>query len=184
MIADSEAAVLLNRIAAGSEAALTEFYRAFEHSIYRYAHQKLNDPHEAADILNEVMLEVWNGARRFEGRSRVSTWVLGIARYKILDRLRARRPATTNLDSMADIEDTAAPDPVASSAAAEQAEWIRRCLQTLSDQHREVVHLTFYQGLSYPEIALIAGCPEGTVKTRMYHARKALQRCLQRIQAL
>ncbi|MDZ7736091.1 MAG: sigma-70 family RNA polymerase sigma factor [Gammaproteobacteria bacterium] len=182
MTTESEAVVLLNRIAAGNQAALEGFYRAFEHSIYRYAHLKLNDPHEAADILNEVMLEVWNGAERFEGRSRVSTWVLGIARHKILDRLRARRPDTTDLDSGMDIEDTGAPDPVALSAAAEQAREVRRCLQELSDRQREVVYLTYYQGLSYPEIAVVADCPEGTVKTRMYHARKALQRCLERMQ--
>ncbi len=183
MITDSDAAILLNRIATGSETALAEFYRAFEHSIYRYAHLKLNDYHEAADILNEVMLEVWNGAARFEGRSRVSTWVLGITRHKVLDRLRARRPESSDADSMAGIEDTSTPGPLANTAAAEQADWIRRCLQELSEPHREVVHLTFYQGLSYPEIAVIAGCPEGTVKTRMFHAKKALQRCLEHIQA-
>lgn len=182
MIPDSEAAALLDRIAARSETALAEFYNAFEHSVYRYAHARLNDSHEAADILNEVMLEVWNGAGRFEGRSKVSTWVLGIARHKILDRLRARRSDTVDLEEQGDIEDAAAPDPVAVSAAVEHADWIRRCLQKLSDAHREVVHLTFYQGLSYPEIAVIAGCPEGTVKTRMYHARKALQRCLEHLQ--
>ncbi len=183
MTTEPEAVALLNRIATGNQAALEDFYRVFEHSIYRYAHLKLNDPHEAADILNEVMLEVWNGARRFEGRSKVSTWVLGIARHKILDRLRARRPGTTDLESGAEIEDTDGRGPADLSAAAEQAREVRRCLQQLSDQHREVVYLTYYQGLSYPEIAVIADCPEGTVKTRMYHARKALQRCLERIQA-
>ena len=183
MTAESEAVAMLDRIATGSQAALEDFYHAYEHSVYRYAHLKLNDPHEAADILNEVMLEVWNGAQRFEGRSKVSTWVLGIARHKILDRQRARRPDTTDVDAREDLEDTGSPDPVDLSAADEQAEEIRRCLQELSDRQREVVYLTYYQGLSYPEIAVIADCPEGTVKTRMFHARKVLQRCLESIQA-
>lgn len=184
MTADTEGVALLDRIAAGNQSALEDFYHAYEHSVYRYAYLRLNDPHEAADILNEVMLEVWHGAERFEGRSRVSTWLLGIARHKILDHLRRRRPDITDLDAEeAEIEDADSPGPLDLSAAAEQAEEVRRCLQELSDRQREVVYLTYYQGLSYPEIAAIADCPEGTVKTRMYHARKVLLRCLERIQA-
>lgn len=176
-----EGPVLLRRMTTGDESALAEFYYAFEHTVYRYAHLKLNDPHEAADILNEVMLDIWNRPDRFEGRSKLSTWILGITRHKVMDRLRKRRPNVTALDEQDDIEDPGVTDPAAHTSAAEQADLVRRCLAELSDLHREVVYLTFYQGLSYPEIAAIAECPEGTVKTRMYHAKRALQHCLEKL---
>lgn len=172
---------LLRRMAAGDESALSEFYYAFEHTVYRYACLKLNDPHEANDILNEVMLDIWNSADRFEGRSKLSTWVLGITRHKVMDRLRKRRPNVTALDEEDEMEAPGVTDPAAHTSAAEQADLVRRCLAELSELQREVVYLTFYQGLSYPEIAAIADCPQGTVKTRMYHAKRALQLCLEKL---
>ena len=84
---DSYNRTLLEQMAQGSEKALTEFYKAFEPRIFAFAKIRLNDSYEAADLLNEVMWEVWRGANRFEGRSSVATWVFGIANYKILDRL-------------------------------------------------------------------------------------------------
>lgn len=173
-----EDAALLRRIAQGDEDALAGFYWAHQARVYRFALSRLNDPYDAADILNEVMLEVWRTASRFAGRSAPTTWVLGIARHKVLDRLRARgRHPADELDES--IPDRDAPAPADVVAAAEDARRVRRCLEGLSDAHREVVHLAFYEDLSYAEIATIAGVPEGTVKTRMYHARRALQHCLE-----
>ena len=168
---------LLKRIAQGDESAMADFYRGFESTVYRFILSRLNDSFEAADILNEVMLEVWRSAGRFEGRSAVSSWVLGIARYKTIDRLRKRRPeAQEELED--DIVDTDSPDPAEAVAASENSGFVQHCMEKLSAAHREVVHLAFFQDLSYGEIAAIVGCPEGTVKTRMFHAKRALQHCL------
>ena len=90
---------LLQRIADGDEDALGAFYRLFEGRIYRFALSRLNDVFDAADILNEVMFEVWRGAARFEGRSAVSSWVLGIAHHKTIDRLRKRTPELRSIIS-------------------------------------------------------------------------------------
>lgn len=175
-----EAHELLDRIARGDESALGDFYRAFEGPVYRFVLSRLNDSFEAADIVNEVMMEVWRHAARFEGRSKVTTWVFGIARHKTIDRLRKRRPDHgEELDE--NLPDDDSPDPVACLVAAENAEFIRLCMERLSEPHREVVHLAFFEDLPYAEIAGIVDCPEGTVKTRMFHAKKALQRCLQRL---
>ena len=89
--ADIDGEALLRRIAAGEEAAMAEFYKTYENPLYRFILSRLNDPFEAADILNEVMLEVWRGAGRFQGRSTVKSWIFGIARHKTLDRLRSRQ---------------------------------------------------------------------------------------------
>ena len=137
---------------------------------------RLGNTADAADILNEVMLEVWRHANRFEGRSRPLTWVLGIAHHKAIDQLRRRKEPHVDVDEV-DIPDDV---PTAADALAglEDAERVRQCVEKLSAAHRLVVHLAFYDDLSYPEIAVLADCPVGTVKTRMFHARQLLKRCL------
>ncbi len=174
---DGQAATLLAAIADGSEPALERFYRTYEGVVYTFALRRLGEPADAADVLNETMLEVWRGAGRFEQRARVRTWLLGIAHHKILDRMRRRgRRREDELDPA--MPDDEAEPAWASIAAAQDAGRLRACLDRLSDAHREVVHLAFFEDLSYPEIARLVGCPEGTVKTRMFHARRALKRCL------
>lgn len=170
---------LLKRIAAGSNDAMVDFYRHFESKVYAYALRKLNDPHASADIVNEVMMAVWQGADRFQGNAKVSTWLIGIAHNKVIDRIRKNaRTESEQLDeSLPDADNPTAVDLV---ARAEDAERLSDCMERLSQAHREVVHLAFFEDLSYSEIADVVGCPEGTVKTRMLHAKQNLKRCLNR----
>ena len=79
---------LLLEIAVGSQSAMEQLYQNFESRLYHFALNRLHDNFEAADVVNEVMLQVWRGAGRFQGRSKVSTWIFGIAHNKIVDRLR------------------------------------------------------------------------------------------------
>ena len=181
---DAESAeALLERIAAGSEAALEAFYRLTHQRVYAFTLKRVGDPAVAADILNDVMLQVWHHAGRFEGRSRAMTWVLGIAHHKVMDALRrrGREDRHEELDDSIPDEDSAG--GIDAVAGVEDASAVRRCLEKLSDAHRTVVHLAFFEDLSYAEIADIAGCPLGTVKTRMMHAKNALKRCLQALGA-
>ncbi len=179
---ESEGRQLLQRIASGNEAALADFYRLYEARIYRFAQARLNDPFAAADILNEVMLEVWKQAGHFEGRSKLSTWLLGITRHKVLDRLRLRqRSHPSQHQELDDRLADESPSHEAVIAAARDAERLRQCLDRLPDSQREVLHLAFYEDLGYREIASLVDCPEGTVKSRVYHAKEALKRCLSRL---
>lgn len=173
----NDAAALLTRMAAGSETALREFYRQFHGQVYAFALKHLRDPADAADVLNEVMLEVWRSAGRFEGRSKVLTWVLGIAHHKAVDRLRRRKNRVHDeLDDQ--IEDADSPNATDLIAAAQNAALLHRCLDGLSDTHRQIMHLAYFEDLSCEEISEISECPVGTVKTRMFHARRLLKRCL------
>ena len=177
---EAQALGWLAAVAAGSEAALAEFYRAFQGRVYAFALKRLGNPAEAADVVNDTMLQVWRTADRFEGRSRALTWVLGIANHKVLDKLRQRgRDATEELDE--ELPDSRAADACELIAHQQHSEYLRRCLQTLSGVQRQVVQLAFFDELSYPEIASVMDCPEGTVKTRMFHARQGLKRCLSRL---
>lgn len=171
---------IVHRIANGDESALIELYRAHESRVYAYALKKVNDPHAAADILNEVMIAIWKGADRFKGQAKVSTWLLGITHNKAVDHLRKRiRTEAEELD--ADIEDEDVVTSVDIIASAENKEGVETCMKKLSSEHREVVHLSFFEDLSYGEIAHIVDRPEGTVKTRMFHAKQALKKCLERL---
>jgi RNA polymerase sigma-70 factor, ECF subfamily len=182
MEADAEDTALLARIATGSEAAMGTFYHRHEARVYAFLMQRLGNAADAAEVLNEVMLEVWRGARHFAGRAKVTTWLLGIAQNRSIDLLRRRgRRAAESLDFDV-VDDSPDPGPAA-VANAQNGEYIRRCMEGLPEAQRQVVHLTFFEDLPYGEIAEILTIPEGTVKTRMFHARKALARCLEQLGA-
>ena len=177
---EQHAIELLQQISQQKQHALKSFYELFETRVYHYAFSRLNDPFDAADTLNEVMMEVWKYASRFEGRSKVSTWLLGITKHKVYDRLRKRGHSQKH-DDIEDhsdhLTDNALPMERVLSAA-QDADLIQRCLQGMNPVHREVLHLAFFEDLPYQEIARIAQCPEGTVKTRVFHAKIALKNCL------
>ena len=173
------ATALLASIAGGDRDAFGAFYDEFHARVYAFALRRLRNAADAADVMNEVMLEVWRNAARFEQRSKPSTWVLGIAQHKIVDLLRRRRPKTAE-DCIECIEHAASDDSAADDALAvvHDAQTLRRCLEQLSDAHALVLHLAFFEDLSYSEIAEITGCPPGTVKTRAFHAKRLLKHCL------
>lgn len=171
---------LLRTMAVGDTAAMTAFYRRHETRVYRYLLSKLNDSYTAADLLNEVMLEVWRSATRFAGRSKVTTWMLGIAHNKVLTHWRKQGAREfTELDENL-TDDSPAADLEQAMSAMKDARVLRACMQDLSSSHREILHLVFFEELDYAEIASILQIPEGTVKSRVYHAKNLLKTQLAR----
>lgn len=176
-----ELAHLLAACARGDEQALAQLYQALSRTIYAFALKRLSHPEQAEEIVVETMYEVWRNAGRFAGQSRVSTWVLGIARHKLLDRLRQRAAVVIEElgDEAAAVADET-PDAYLRLAQRQEARQIRDCLETLPDVQRESLHLVFYEDLSLAEIAEIQACPENTVKTRLFHARRKMRDCLEK----
>lgn len=167
---------LLTRIAAGDRDAMKALYERHSNAVYQFVKSWLADPHEAADIAHETMLSVWRDAGKFEGRSSAKSWMFSIARNKAVDRNR-RAERISYTDETPDAADDD-PDPLAAATAAEDAAQLRECIDGLSAAHRRVVHLAFFEELAYGEIAAAEGCPVGTVKTRMMHAKKLIMRCI------
>lgn len=169
---------LLLAMAGGDMEAMTAFYRRHETRLYRYLLSKLNDSFAAADLLNEVMLEVWRSAARFAGRAKVTTWMFGIAHNKVLSfwRKQGRREFTELDDNLPDEAPSA--DLEQALSAVKDGEVLRTCMQALSPAHREVLHLVFFEELDYSEIGSILKVPEGTVKSRVYHAKILLKKQL------
>jgi len=164
---------LLARIAAGDRLALQTLYGRHQVKIYRFALRLLRDEPSAEDVVSEVFIDVWRGAARFAGRSEASTWLLAMARNKALSILRRRKEDELDEGAAAAIVDEA-DDPEAAAQKKNKGELLRACLLRLSPEHREVIDLVYYHDKSIEEVARIVGAPEGTVKTRMFHARKRL----------
>ena len=171
---------LIHRVGAGDKRAFEVLFGIYGKRIFRYAARMIGDVSVADEVTSDVMMEVWKSAARFESRSRPSTWIIGIARHRCLNAMRGKRLITVDLDSTSELLDHNESSEAIRTHADEQR-LVRQALATLTREHREVVELTFYHGHSYQEIAAIVGCPENTVKTRMFHAKKQLKAALAKL---
>lgn len=166
----------ITRISQGDQIAMKEIYEAHSGPLYHFVKTWLADPHEALDIVHETMLEVWNRAERYQGRSSAKSWIFSIARFKAIDKNR-KKSRMVYTDVEPEILDEAE-DPFDTLLLSQNAEKIRDCVNELSPSHKRVIHLAFYQDMSYKEISEIEDCPVGTIKTRVLHAKKLLKRAL------
>ena len=171
---------LLARIERADEAAFKELYRAFSRRLYAYVLRQHGDPAQAEEIVSDTLYEVWKAPGKFRGDSQFSTWLIGIARNKVLMAFRSRKPDTLHDDLDDAAESVAADEPGAFEVLAQQQRQagVRHCMDKLSAEHRECVHLVFFEGLPLAEVAALQACPENTVKTRLFHARQKLRNCL------
>jgi RNA polymerase sigma-70 factor (ECF subfamily) len=177
MQSDSDQDLIL-RVAKGDRLAFRTLYARHNVRVFRFILRFIKDEGQAEDLIGEVFLDVWRQADRFEGRSSVSTWILGMARFKALSSLRKTTDAELDEEQAGAIADDAdTPEVVAQKV--DKAKAIRRCIDQLSNEHREIVDLVYYQEKSISEVAEIVGIPENTVKTRMFYARKRLQELMQ-----
>lgn len=167
---------LMRQIAKGDKRAFAKLYRELETPTLRFIQSRLNDPFEANDILHDVFMEIWRSAGKFEGRSMVRTWVFGIAYRKTMDAFRKKK----RVEVWSDIPEQ--PDPSESADmvlnATQEARHLRSCIDCLSSEHRLAISLAFYEDMTYEEIAEVAGVPSGTIKSRVFHAKKLLLQCL------
>lgn len=176
-LADRRDAALLARIVDGDRAAFDTLYRHYFARLTDFVARMLRQHELAEEVVNDTMYAVWTGSARFAGRSRVSTWIFGIAYHKALKRLeRERRTVADTLDE--DFDLAAETDPGSDADAARLQHQLEAALAKLSPAHRSVVELTFLLEYSYEEAADIVGCPVNTVKTRMFHARARLRKLL------
>jgi RNA polymerase sigma-70 factor (ECF subfamily) len=169
--------VLIGRIAKGDRLAMQVLFARHHVRVYRFVLRLVRNEAAAEDLISDVFLDVWRQAGSFEGKSQVSTWLLSIARFKALSSFRKRREAELDEAAAEEIEDDS-DDPSVTLQKKDKADALRACLAKLSPEHREIVDLVYYHEKSVEEVAAIVGIPEGTVKTRMFHARKKLSEIL------
>lgn len=177
---------LIARVARQDEGAFRELYADRARSVFAFAVLQLRDSARAEDIVVDTLYDVWRKAAEFRGDSTVSTWILGIARNHLLMALRTRRrrekpEQTDDIDSLADVLVDPSSSPFAQVADSERRIMLTACLDQLPPDQRESVHLVFFEGMSVEEVALSTGSPSGTVKSRLFHARRKLRICLSKV---
>ncbi len=151
--------------------ALERLLDLHEQRVFRLAMLILRDAGRAEEVTQEVFLKIWRAFPRFDGRASVSTWLYTIARNTCLSALRhATRRRVTPLD---DIVEPAAPD----TPAADEA--LLRCIARLPAADRQVLTLFYWEDQSVRDVALALDLPEGTVKSQLHRARRALARMLE-----
>jgi RNA polymerase sigma-70 factor (ECF subfamily) len=167
---------LLERIHGGDRGAFRELYVKYYHPLLRFIYRITGQLESAQEGVNDVMLVVWQNSRAFQGRSRVATWILGIAYRKALKLRQSSRRWWDRFKA----EDIDACDELSGRAgehkeAGDLQDLLEKGMRTLPVKQRAVVELTYFYGYSYEEIAAIVDCPVNTVKTRMFHARARLK---------
>ena len=170
--------MLVARIGEGDRLAMQTLFARHRTPVYRWLLRFVGNETLAEDLVSDVFLDVWRQASRFEGRSSVSTWLMAIARFKALSARRRRTDAELDESVESTVADTT-DDPAVVLEKKNRDETLRAALTRLSAEHKEIIDLVYYHEKSVDECAQIIGVPSGTVKTRMFYARRKLAELVQ-----
>ncbi|MBV9995120.1 MAG: sigma-70 family RNA polymerase sigma factor [Caulobacteraceae bacterium] len=166
-------AELLALIAQKDFRAFEALYRAYHPRLSRFLINILRRPHLVEEVLNDALMVVWRQAERYNGRSKVSTWIFAIAYRKALKALRRQDEPVEDKD--AEFRPSGEAGPEQQLDRRQVQERLLSAINELSTAQRAVVDLTYFHELGYREIAELMDCPVDTVKTRMFHARRHLK---------
>ena len=167
----------LAMIASGEQSALLALYQRYQRPLFVYLLRLVRDASLAEEVLQDVLVAIWQGAASFSGRSRVSTWVFGIAHHQAAQAARRRALPQDSPEEYAEVEDAAQDGGRVTFALALQED-LEAALEQLSPIQREALELVLAHGFAYEEAAIITAVPVGTVKSRVNQARRLMQRTL------
>ncbi len=166
---------LLKLVSKGDEKAFRQLYDNTYGKVSLYLHRLISDDSLVEDVLIETYAAVWKGAKNFKGKSKVSTWIIGIARNIAMNELRKLKKPHEDIDAHYDIADNSLPD----TESFDRPALIKKALSKLSVKHREVLDLVFFNEMKYPEVSELLDVPLSTVKTRVFYAKDALKDVLE-----
>lgn len=177
---DESEAALIERIRRQEQPAFEILYHRYYQRLARFIYRTTGCSESLEELINDTMYVVWCKAETFNGSAKPSTWIFGIAYNKALKSLKDRYRQQPEYDSelMETLENQFTTDLPSATDKLESAEWFARAFAQLPPEQRATIELTYYQDMSYQEIAELMQCSENTVKTRMFHARKKLQTIL------
>jgi RNA polymerase sigma-70 factor (ECF subfamily) len=170
---------LLARVARGDHAAFESVYDQLAGPVYGIIRKVLRDPAQSEEVAQEVMLEIWRTASRFDSsRGGAISWAMTIAHRRAVDRVRSETAAAERVRKLA-------PGPVTGDDVAELVETaldrqrVRRCMGALTALQAEAVKLAYYGGYTYPQVAELLGIALGTVKTRIRDGLIRMRDCME-----
>lgn len=173
--------VLLALISEGDQQAFSQLYLRYQPKLVRYCARVLRDDlAQAADLVDDAMFDIWRSAGSFAGRSKASTWIYSIARNKVISWLRKTSEVELEDESILEALIDPSATPHEELAMDDVKQHLLRQMDHLSDEHREVLRLTYFEDLSIKEVADLLGIAENTVKTRMFYARKRMAQLLEK----
>ena len=170
--------VLLDRVARGDRAAFEALYDLVSAPVFGLARRVVRDPARAEDVTQEVFLDVWRRAPRFDrAQGSARTWIMTIAHRRAVDAVR-RSESQRRQDGHAKADEVSHDEPGEALIKAEEHDAVRGCLDSLTDLQLESVRLAYFNGYTYGEVAALLGKPLPTIKTRMRDGLIRLRDCL------
>ena len=167
----------LRAIARGDRAVFSALFKQYLPRFVPYATGLLAGDKEAAeDVVHDAFMAIWQQAGHFTGKGSAEGWMRRIVRNKAVDWVRKQREAPMTVELQTQHSDQASGlNPLAAALQSDAAQHLRDALTVLSVEQREAVWLCYFEERSVAEISQFAHCPENTVKTRLFHARKILR---------
>lgn len=171
---------LLRAVARGDDASFARLYDLLSPRVFGLARRVLRDPAQAEEMAQEVLVEVWRSANRFDPeRGSGLSWVLTIAHRRTVDRVRSEQSSADRVQKVAAASAQIPYDEVADQVGSRlERQQVRRCLDDLTELQREAITMAYYGGHTYREVSTLLGIALPTVKTRMRDGLIRLRDCL------
>ncbi len=174
----TEEALLIERSREGDQDAFRQLVERYQGAVHNLAYRMLGDPNDAEDAAQEIFMRIYRQLGRYDPSRKFSTWTLAIATNYCIDQLRRRRMQLVPLENIIPWARSREVGPEGEAITQEARDDVQRLIMRLPEKYRAPLVLRYFEELSCAEIAEVLGMPEGTVKTQIHRARKALGKAL------